>query len=165
MEMSTKRNYQAAIDRRHALKIAAAGTLTFLGVGALTRAANATAESAAAEMNKLTNGAKILPAPAAALKVTLPEIAEDGSQVQITIVAEKTMPDGGAVRTVHVIAQDNPQPLVVSFTLSPLLAKNSITTRVRLAQTEDVIVLVVTDKGTPYTFRKNVKVTIGGCGG
>jgi len=161
--MTNKRKYQA-VDRRQALKIAAVGALTVLGLNSLTRPARATAESTAAEIAKLIGDAKIVPAPAS-LKLTLPEIAEDGSQVQVTVAAEGPMPDGSRLREIHVLAQDNPQPLVVSFKLSPLLAKDVVTTRIRLAQTEDVVILGISEKGTAYSVRKNVKVTIGGCGG
>ena len=148
--------------RRQALKLAAAGVLTLVGGGLLARSAGATPETTAQKLTEIAKGAAV---QAGAIDVKLPEIAEDGSQVPITISTDGPMPDGSPVRTIHVLAEKNPLPLVISFNLTPLLANTTVNTRIRLAETQDVVVAAVSEKGAVYTTRKTVKVTIGGCGG
>jgi sulfur-oxidizing protein SoxY len=90
--------------------------------------------------------------------LTAPEIAENGNTVPIEVSAP------GAV-AIAVYAAGNPVPNVATFKFGPLAASQSASTRIRLATTQDVVAVAQMADGTFVSDRKEVKVTIGGCGG
>jgi sulfur-oxidizing protein SoxY len=69
------------------------------------------------------------------------------------------------VSDVLVVSEGNPNPGVVTFHFTPLSGKAEAQTRIRLAATQNIVVVAKTSKGEFYTALKQVKVTIGGCGG
>jgi sulfur-oxidizing protein SoxY len=69
------------------------------------------------------------------------------------------------VSEILVVSEGNPNPGVVTFHFSPLSGKAEASTRIRLAATQNIIVVAKTSKGEFFTAQKQVKVTIGGCGG
>lgn len=100
-------------------------------------------------------------------KVTLelPEIAENGNTVPLTVSVESPMTATDYVKAIHVLATENPQPGVATFRFSPLSGKASAASRMRLARTQEVIALAELSDGKFLIGRRTVKVTIGGCGG
>ncbi len=87
-----------------------------------------------------------------------PEIAENGNTVPISVSAE------GAA-SIMVLAAGNPTPPVATFNFGPLAGSSSASTRIRLAGTQDVIAVAKMADGSFARTSKEVKVTIGGCGG
>ena len=87
-----------------------------------------------------------------------PEIAENGNTVPIEVSA-----DGAA--EIMVLALGNPTPPVATFKFGPLAASRSASTRIRLAQTQEVLAVAKLDDGSFAKASATVKVTIGGCGG
>ena len=100
-------------------------------------------------------------------KVTLkaPEIAENGNAVPVTISVESEMTDKSYVKAIYIAADGNPNPGVATYEFTPLSGKAEIQLRVRLAQTQKLVVVAEMNDGTLYTASREVKVTIGGCGG
>ncbi len=100
-------------------------------------------------------------------KVTLtaPEIAENGNTVPISVDVESAMKDGDMVESVMILADGNPNPEVITFNFTALSGAASATTRIRLAKTQNVIAVAKMADGSFYMDKKEVKVTIGGCGG
>jgi sulfur-oxidizing protein SoxY len=99
------------------------------------------------------------------LAFELPEIAENGNTVPFSIAVESPMTEKEYVKAVHVISTGNPQPGVATFRFTPLSGKAAVASRMRLAQTQDVIALAELGDGRFLMMRRPVKVTIGGCGG
>jgi sulfur-oxidizing protein SoxY len=97
--------------------------------------------------------------------VELPEIAENGNTVPFTVSVDSPMSPADHVRTIHIIATANPQPGVASFRFTSLSGKATVASRMRLARTQDVIVIAELSDGRFLMSKRNVKVTIGGCGG
>jgi len=95
----------------------------------------------------------------------LPEIAENGNTVPFTISVDSAMNEKDHVKAIHVIATANPQPGVATFRFTLLSGKASVASRMRLAQTQDVIGLAELGDGRFLMTRRPVRVTIGGCGG
>ena len=93
-----------------------------------------------------------------AIKVKAPDIAENGSVVPVTVSTDM---DG--VESITILAAANASPLAASFALGST-AKGFVSTRIKMAKTSDVVA-VVKAGGKLYSAKKNVKVTIGGCGG
>lgn len=99
------------------------------------------------------------------VSLELPDIAENGNTVPFTVTVDSPMTDKDYVRAVHVFATGNPRPDVASFFFSPMSGKASATSRMRLGKTQDVVAVAEMSDGKFYMGKRNVKVTIGGCGG
>jgi sulfur-oxidizing protein SoxY len=99
------------------------------------------------------------------LSLKTPEIAENGNTVPISVSVESDMTEESYVESVMIVAEGNPNPEVITFNFSPLSGNADASTRMRLAKTQNVIAVARMNDGTVYTDTKNVKVTIGGCGG
>ena len=95
----------------------------------------------------------------------LPEIAENGNTVPFTVSVESPMTEKDHVKAIHVVATANPQPGVATFRLTPLSGKAAVSSRLRLARTQDVIGIAELSDGRFLMAKRPVKVTIGGCGG
>lgn len=142
----------------------AAGTIGLaVGAGLLTPRAVLAAWPAAAFEAKSVEEAMsgIVGTTAAAegdIKVSAPDIAENGNAVQITV--ETAMAN---VESISILAANNATPLTSSFILGPTTVPY-VRTRIKMGKTSDVIALVKAG-GKVYSAKKEVKVTIGGCGG
>jgi sulfur-oxidizing protein SoxY len=97
--------------------------------------------------------------------IELPEIAENGNTVPFTVSAESPMTEKDHVKAIHIIATANPQPGVATFRLTPLSGKAAVSSRLRLARTQDVVGIAELSDGRFLMVKRPVKVTIGGCGG
>ena len=100
-------------------------------------------------------------------KVSLkaPEIAENGNAVPLTVTVDSEMSDKSYVKAIYIAADGNPNPGVASYTFTALAGKAEVQLRVRLAQTQKLYAVAEMNDGTLYTASREVKVTIGGCGG
>ncbi|MEO3430476.1 thiosulfate oxidation carrier protein SoxY [Pelagibius sp. CAU 1746] len=94
-----------------------------------------------------------------------PEIAENGNTVPITVSVESEMTESSYVESVTLLADGNPNPAVATFHFTPMSGEASATTRMRLAKTQNVIAVAKMSDGSVFMDKKQVKVTIGGCGG
>ncbi len=145
--------------RRETLTLAAIAGL----VAALApRMAFADEKAVAAEISKLYADKKM---ESGKIKLDVPEIAENGLVVPVNVEVESPMTDTDYVKAVHIFADGNPLPGVVTYRFTPACGKASASTRMRLAQTQNIVCVAEMSNGTLYTTKSNVKVTIGGCGG
>ena len=92
------------------------------------------------------------------VSLTAPDIAENGAVVPLGISSTLEQID-----TIAVFIKNNPNPLTASFDMSPT-AVAEISTRVKMGKSS-VVQAVVRSQGKLYGSEKEVKVTIGGCGG
>jgi sulfur-oxidizing protein SoxY len=99
------------------------------------------------------------------VRLDLPEIAENGNAVPMTVSVESPMTEQSYVSDVLVVAEGNPRGGVATFHFSPASGVAEVNTRIRLAETENVIAVAKMNDGTVFKTSKQVKVTIGGCGG
>ena len=99
------------------------------------------------------------------VKLDMPEIAENGNTVPMTVTVESPMTEASHVTDVLVVANENPRSGVVTFHFSPASGVAEANTRIRLAATQDVIAVAKMNDGSFFMASKQVKVTIGGCGG
>ena len=95
----------------------------------------------------------------------LPEIAENGNQVQINFEIDSPMTETNYIKQVHVLADGNPAPNVATFSFTPEMGSCAATTRMRLSKTQNVYLLAENSDGQFSMTKAKVKVTIGGCGG
>lgn len=160
--MTNKNNPQTAIGRRALLKAAGLGAVAVAGTGLMAREANATAEAAAKKLAEKTGGAAM---KSGKVTLKLPEIAENGRTVPLTVSVDSPMTGDNYVKSIHVVAEGNPSPEVCSFNLTPGCGKAEVSTRIRLGKTQNVAAAAVMSDGSVYQGKRQVKVTIGGCGG
>lgn len=92
------------------------------------------------------------------IKIKAPDIAENGAVVPITVSTELA-----GASSIAVIAVNNPAPLVASYELGEG-TEGFVSTRIKMGKSGDVVAVVKAD-GKLYSAKKEVKVTIGGCGG
>ena len=92
------------------------------------------------------------------ISIKAPDIAENGAVVPVSVKTKI----GGASK-IALVAEKNGQPLAAVFNLSGG-AQGFVSTRIKMGKTSDVIAIVEAG-GKRFSARKNVKVTIGGCGG
>ncbi|HUX82864.1 MAG TPA: thiosulfate oxidation carrier protein SoxY [Halothiobacillus sp.] len=95
--------------------------------------------------------------PSKDINVKAPDIAENGAVVPVTIESSIAGTDNIAI-----LVKGNPTPLVCNFKFDG--AQPFMSTRIRMGKTDDVIG-VAHAGGKLYSASKQVKVTIGGCGG
>jgi sulfur-oxidizing protein SoxY len=100
-------------------------------------------------------------------KVTLkaPEIAENGNAVPVTVSVESEMSDKSYVKALYVAAEGNPNPGVITYEFTPSSGKAEVQFRTRLAQTQKMVAVAEMNDGSLYMASREIKVTIGGCGG
>lgn len=91
------------------------------------------------------------------ITIKAPDIAENGAVVPVTV--ETNLPN---VESISIVAHKNPTPLTSKYELTA--AEPYVSTRLKLAGTGDVEAIVQAG-GKLYSAKKEVKVTIGGCGG
>ncbi len=147
-----------AMTRRATLKLAQGAAVL-----AVLRPGRALASKAEADalVARFTNGASTL----AASILTIPEVAENGASVPVSVSVDSPMTDADHVRAVMLVADGNPNPGVVTFRFSPLSGRAEATTRIRLAQSQTVIAVAETSGGAFLIDRRDVIVTVGGCAG
>ncbi|TDY01680.1 thiosulfate oxidation carrier protein SoxY [Thiohalophilus thiocyanatoxydans] len=154
------------MQRRTFLKGSLAGSTVAVAVGAglLTPGAVMAAwpkrafetEDMQTAMNDLFGTAQTEPTDDISIKA--PDIAENGAVVPVSITSGIA-----GIEEIAIIAEKNGTPLAANFKLADN-AKGFVSTRIKMAKTSNVIA-VVKAGGKAYSARKEVKVTIGGCGG
>jgi sulfur-oxidizing protein SoxY len=113
-------------------------------------------------IKKFTGGKQATPGK---VKLDLPEIAENGNTVPLTVSVESPMTAQSHVTDVLVVADGNPRGGVATFHFSPASGAAEANTRIRLAATQNITAVAKMNDGSFYMDSKQVKVTIGGCGG
>ncbi|MBC7604741.1 MAG: thiosulfate oxidation carrier protein SoxY [Ramlibacter sp.] len=100
-------------------------------------------------------------APVESNQVTMtgPDIAENGAVVPMVVAT--TLPN---VKYLLLMVEKNPSALVAKFDVTDAV-EPSFTTRAKMAQSSDVYAVAITNDGKAFFAKKEVKVTLGGCGG
>ena len=145
-------------NRRQTLALGA-GAMSMAVLGPLPGLAKNDSEEA---IKKFTGGKTPVQGK---IKLDLPEIAENGNTVPMTVTVESPMTEQSHVTDVLIVADENPRSGVVTFHFSPASGVAEANTRIRLAATQDVIAVAKMNDGSVFMGSKQVKVTIGGCGG
>jgi len=153
-------------SRREALKTGSgAGVLALLLAAGIVRPGEGMAQGAspaAFSMKTVPEAMRALgaqsPAVSAAIQIKAPEIAENGAVVPIGV--ESKLP---GTESITLLIEKNPNPLAASFNI-PAGTEASVSTRVKMGESSDVYALVKAD-GKFYMAKKEIKITLGGCGG
>lgn len=99
------------------------------------------------------------PAESKSVTLTAPDIAENGAVVPFVVAT--SLPN---VKHVLLLVEKNPSALVAKFDVSDAVEAN-FSTRAKMGQSSDVYAVAITTDGKAHFAKKEVKVTLGGCGG
>ena len=113
-------------------------------------------------LNAITGGKEVKESDK--IKLTVPEIAENGAVVPVKIEVDNPMQEDNHVKAIHVIATQNTNVRCADVMLTPMNGKGYFATRIKLGKSQDVMALVELSNGSFMKTQKPVKVTIGGCG-
>ena len=108
----------------------------------------------------VTNGA---PVRKGKVTLVLPQLADNGNSVPLTVTVESPMTEADHVKAIHVLTEKNPLPDVVSVALGPRAGRASLSTRVRLADTQTVTAIAQMSDGSFWSDTAEVVVTLSAC--
>jgi sulfur-oxidizing protein SoxY len=91
--------------------------------------------------------------------LTAPDIAENGAVVPMAVAS--TLP---GVKHLLVMVEKNPNTLVAKFDVSAAV-EPAFSTRAKMGQSSEVFAVAIAGDGKAYYAKKEIKVTLGGCGG
>ncbi len=152
------------LNRRSMLSHSAKVAALLASAGLLPHAAHAAYNAAAfevktmAELTKMLGGAGV-PTESKDVTITGPDIAENGAVVPLGV--STTLP---GVKRLLVLVEKNPSVLSAMFDVSDAVDAN-FATRVKMGQSSNVYAVAMMGDGKVLFAQKEVKVTLGGCGG
>jgi sulfur-oxidizing protein SoxY len=152
------------------------GTLGAVGVAAMTGtlvvggapAAEAQAlglQESVQDALKRVFGGRPMKDGAGLIKLDVPPIAENGAVVPVSVEVNAPMTPAAYVKSIWIVADKNRIPIVAKATLTPDAGQAFVGANIRLGETTDVRAIVEQSDGTLLTAKREVKVTVGGCGG
>ena len=151
------------LTRREAVSRSAKVALALGSLGWLPQAAQAAWNTAAFDAKTMPDLAKALgtSAPVASKDVTVigPDIAENGAVVQVGV--STALP---GVKRLMILVEKNPSLLTAAFDVTDAVDA-SFTTRVKMGQSSNVMAVAQMNDGRVLFAQKEIKVTLGGCGG
>ena len=151
------------MNRRDLLAHSAKLAALMAGAGLLPQMAHAAYNAAAFEVKTMAELAKLLggsaPTESKDVTVTGPDIAENGAVVPIAVSTTLA-----GVKRLLVLVEKNPSVLSAMFYVSDSVDAN-FSTRVKMGQSSNVYAVALMGDGKMLFAQKEVKVTLGGCGG
>jgi sulfur-oxidizing protein SoxY len=149
--------------RREGLAQGARIAAMLAAAGLMPRTARATWSKEAFEAKTLADSVKALgggtPAPSAEVTITGPDIAENGAVVPVGAACGLS-----DVRKLAILVEKNPNSLAAAFDIGDGVVAN-ISTRIKMGQSSNVIAVAMFGDGRVLYAQKEIKVTLGGCGG
>jgi len=150
--------------RRHFLTDAAAvGTalaVADLGLLATITPAAATPEAMRTAIRNVVGEA---PVQTGKVKLDLPPLVESGNVVSVTVSVDSPMTANDHVKAIHLFNEKNPLPNVIGVRLGPRAGRASLTTRIRLADSQTVIAIAELSDGSFWSDSVSVIVTLPAC--
>ncbi len=149
--------------RRQMLQQSAAVASLLGGLGLLPQAAQAAFNSSAFEAKNMVDALKALgagaPVDSKDVTMTAPDIAENGAVVPVGCAC--ALP---GVKRMMLLVEKNPSALCAVFEVSDAV-EAAFSTRVKMGQSSNVMAVAVMGDGKVLYAHKEIKVTLGGCGG
>jgi sulfur-oxidizing protein SoxY len=97
------------------------------------------------------------------IKIDVPPLVENGNTVPLTVSVESPVSATDFVKTIAVFNEKNPQPNVAVFHLGPRAGRASVSTRMRLATSQNLIAVAELSDGTFWSDKVEVIVTLAAC--
>src|SRR5207253_2152396 len=93
----------------------------------------------------------------------LPPLVENGNSVPLTVSVDSPMTAEDHVKAIHVFVEKNPQPFVASFHLGPRSGRATVSTRIRLADSQTVAAICEMSDGSFWSGSADSVVTLAAC--
>ena len=130
------------------------------GIGLSLAPASATPASMRAAIRKVVGEA---PLKKGKVKIDLPPLIENGNAVPLVLSCDSPMTAEDHVKAMHVFTEKNPQPNVISIQLGPRAGRASVSTRIRLADSQKVVAIAQMSDGSFWSEEIEVIVTLAAC--
>jgi sulfur-oxidizing protein SoxY len=143
--------------RRQVLQAGAAGLLSVL-----VRPAAATPDTLQAALRAFTGGARVQTAPGR-VGIDIASLVENGNAVPVTLTVTSPMTPGDHVQRIALFNERNPQPDVAVFHLGPRSGRAVVSTRMRLATSQQVLAVAQMSDGSFWLQAVDVVVTLAAC--
>lgn len=124
------------------------------------RPAGATPDTMAAAIRQVTGGK---PVTRGKVKLSIPPLVENGNAVAVTIAADSPMTGKDHVTAIHLFTEKNPQPNVIGIRLGARAGKAEVSTRIRLADTQQVTAICEMSDGSFWSDTADVILTLSAC--
>jgi sulfur-oxidizing protein SoxY len=149
-----------ATRRRFLVETAALAGAAGIGLSLTPVPASATPASMRAAIKKVVGEA---PLKKGKLKIDLPPLIENGNAVPLVLTCDSPMTAEDHVKAMHVFTEKNPQPNVISIQLGPRAGRASVSTRIRLADSQKVVAIAQMSDGSFWSEEIEVVVTLAAC--
>jgi sulfur-oxidizing protein SoxY len=93
----------------------------------------------------------------------VPPLVENGNAVPLTVSVESPMTEADHVKAIHIVNEKNPQPCVISTTIGPRAGRARVSTRIKLADSQQVVALAEMSDGSFWSESADVVVTLAAC--
>ncbi len=124
------------------------------------RAAHAQSDPFAPLVRQVTGGAAVRPGR---VTVDTPRLADNGHSVPLRVSVENPMNATDYVRSITLLSERNPRPVMATFYLGPKAGRAEVITRVRLNSTQRLLAVVQLSDGSYWSGSAEVEVTESAC--
>jgi sulfur-oxidizing protein SoxY len=90
-------------------------------------------------------------------------LSENGNSVDVGIKVDSPMTAADHVTAIHILSEHNPVPRVATFALTPRAGRAEVATRIRLATSQQILVLAETSAGAVHGISREIIVILGAC--
>lgn len=111
-------------------------------------------------IDKVTNGARVREGK---VNLTLPRLADNGHSVPLKVTVESPMTAAEHVRTITLLSERNPRPVLATFHFGPRAGRAEVVTRVRLNGTQRVVAVAQLSDSSYWSASAEVEVTESAC--
>ena len=130
-------------------------------VGAVwVRTAAANADELAAAIAKFAGG---VPVTEGRVEFDIAPLVENGNTVPVTVRVQSPMSEADHVKAIAIFNQSNPQRDVANFYLGPRAGRATVSTRIRLATSQQLVAVAKMSDGSCWTKTVDVLVTLAAC--
>jgi sulfur-oxidizing protein SoxY len=148
------------MNSRRRFLAAAAGLAGGVGLAAVPRRARAPPAPLAAAVPQVIGAAQVRKGR---VKLDVPPLIDNGNSIPLSVVVESPMTAASHVKAIHVFAERNPLPNILSVQLTPRSGRARVATRVRLADTGTVLAIAQMSDGSFWSDSAHVVVTLSAC--
>lgn len=97
------------------------------------------------------------------VKLSVPPLVENGHLVPLQVSVQSPMTEADHVKAIHVFTERNPLPEMVTFRLGPRAGRAQVATRVRMADTQNVVAIAQMSDGSFWSDSAYLIVTLAAC--
>jgi sulfur-oxidizing protein SoxY len=98
------------------------------------------------------------------VKLEIPRLAENGNVVPVTVSVDSPMTQRDYVSTIHLFAEKNHRPRILEVQLGPYNGKAVISSRVRVATSQQLMAIAVMSDGSLWSAAADIEVVSSDCG-